>query len=136
MLSWSPGIIRTETPIRSTREAVVGAGETVLRGLFVGGADKLTAKGLRGLRQPQPFPFHRFHHLARGADRLHGIPDRHANRSGSVLIGRRHDAADQLAADKGPDAVMDEDDSVVVAHLHQGVCDRILPLRSAREDRP
>ena len=135
MLSWSPGIIRTETPILSTRDASSVPDEPVLRGLFIGRTDNLPLKGLRGLRQPQPLPVQRFHHHARGADPLHGVPDREADGRGAVLGCRRHDAADHLAGDEGPDGVMDEDDPVFVAHLRQSVCNRILPLRSARENR-
>ncbi len=91
-------------------------------------------KCLRGLRQPQPFPGHGFHDPPGSAHLLHGILDRHADGRGAVLIGGGHGAADQFPGDEGPDAVMDEDDPVFIAHMEQGVSHGILSLRSAREN--
>ncbi len=113
------------------QRGVVRTVKSIRRGPLISRKDHFPPEGLRCLRKPETFPWHRLHDPSRRIHLLDRIPDRNAGAHGAELFRPGDGPFDQLPGHERPDAVVDQDHLMFVAHMHQGVPHRILPLPAA-----
>jgi len=87
---------------------VIGAGDAVARGGFVGLEQEVAAKGLGGLDEPEPGAIEAGAHHALGCDLLHGVCSGQCGHGGTVSRGGLEALVNELRFEKGPRAVVDQ----------------------------
>jgi hypothetical protein len=87
---------------------VISAGDAVARGGFVGLEQEVAAKGLGSLHKPEAGPIEAGGYHAVGCDLLYGICGGHCGHGGTVSGGRLEAPVNELRFEKGPRAVVDQ----------------------------